>query len=159
MRHFTAILLAVFFVVFAVAIIAKSEQAPDNKTDGAKAAKEEEKVKMTVSYAPQNCDAAHPLQITVLNGSPLIVIKTDWIYEVYRIGFSTQLAEGDRFEADSMIRPGEEHTFCTELPEFTQRVAVPASELEYRIADRNVAFREPKEKQGRRLTNKSDLYK
>ncbi len=159
MRHFTAILLAAFSAVFATVIIAKSVQGPVNKADGAKAAKEEEKVKMIVSYAPQNCDAAHPLQITVVNGSPLTVIKTDWSYEVYRIGFSTQLAEGDRFEADSMIRPGEEYTFCTELPEFTQRVAVPTSELEYRIADRNVAFREPKEKQGRRLTNKSDLYK
>jgi type II secretory pathway pseudopilin PulG len=106
----------------------------------AKIAEQEEKVQISVKFEPRSCTQAHPLHTVILNGSNQTVVKTRWSFEVYRVGFSAQLAKDHSFTTDRIVKPGERYSTCCSLPELELHEVVPFSQLEWRIATKDVTF-------------------
>jgi type II secretory pathway pseudopilin PulG len=114
----------------------------------AKIAEQEEKVQISVIFDPRSCRQDHPLHTFIMNGSSQTVVKTEWSFDVYRVGFSAQLARDHSFTTDRIIKPGERYAICCSQPELQLREAVPYSQLDWRIATKSVTFQELKQELG-----------
>ena len=117
----------------------------------AKIAEQEGKVQLSVTFDFKNCPkTSYPLYTNIVNGSNQTIVKTNWSFEVYRVDFSTQLARDHSFTTDRIIKPGEHYATCWSMPELDLREAVPFSQLECRIARKNVTFQEPMQERDKR---------
>jgi len=87
-----------------------------------------EKVLVTVRYAPETCSAEAPLRVAITNTGRETVARVTWSMQVFRPGYSSNVAEySSGYESDRILKRGESIQIC---------VAVPSLRSDARLLDR-----------------------
>jgi hypothetical protein len=77
----------------------------------------EQQVSVKATYDIQACDKEYPLLIIVENTSPKTVTHVSWSIDVYRPGYSSNLAGHDNnYETDKIMGPRERWRICYQVP-------------------------------------------
>ena len=79
---------------------------------------QEDKVLLSVDYSTTNCDAQHPLTVTIRNTSSRTLTDVSWDVEAYRPGYSTNLSDSHLgyYKSDRILASGQSYTMCYGLP-------------------------------------------
>jgi hypothetical protein len=110
--------------------------APERERD-----KLEQQVTVQVTYDTQACSTDYPLLIIVGNTSHKTVTRVHWRIDMYRPGYSSNLA-GHRndYETDKIIGPKKRWRACYRLPQALDQKARDVSTLEYRVSGKYSSF-------------------
>lgn len=108
------------------------------------AEKEQEKVKMTISYDTEKCtDRKQPLYITIANDSKKVIKNTSFDIEITRKGYSNDLADYSDYKTDMIIEPSYVSSGCWSygLKPENKNYNNP-NDLEFEINHKRVTFEE-----------------
>jgi hypothetical protein len=101
----------------------------------------EQQVTVKVTYDAQACSQAYPLLISVENISPKTVIHVSWRVEVYRPGYSSNLAGyPSDYDTDKIIGTMQRWSACYVLPKELAQKSLEPNTLEYRISGKYSRF-------------------
>jgi hypothetical protein len=101
----------------------------------------EQQVTVQVTYNTQACSKEYPLLISVENTSPKAGTHIRWRVEVYRPGYSSNLAGyNNDYETDKIIGPRERWSACYVLPRTLDQQNREINTFVYRVADKYSRF-------------------
>lgn len=76
-----------------------------------------EKVLVAVRYAPETCTAEAPLSVAIKNTGRETVAKITWSIQVFRPGYSSNIAEySSGYSSDRILARGESFQMCVPVP-------------------------------------------
>lgn len=104
--------------------------------------KEKEKVEITVEYDPDECSSYYPLAVRILNGSKRTILYTDTRINIYRKGYSKDIAQlNSGLETDKIIESNESYRFCVNILLEELYKSISVDELEFKIGYTYIRFK------------------
>jgi hypothetical protein len=101
----------------------------------------EQQVSVKATYDIQACSKEYPLLIIIENTSPKTVTHVSWRVEVYRPGYSSNLAGyPSDYDTDKIIGTMQRWSACYVLPRELAQKSLEPSTLEYRISGKYSRF-------------------